>query len=147
MKRGNSAEIAARLKGDVRKCKEMSKIKIAKERKLITYADHWHTSNVLLKQGIEDPKGRYHLFLSSTVFTVFALEAFFNHVGEKLFSSWQDLEKLSPRGKLNVICEKLNIEIDYGLAPWRIVPELVGIRNKIVHGKTSLNKRGTCRAT
>ena len=61
-----------------------------------------------------------------------------NHVGESQFSSWVSLEKLSPRGKLDLISEKLNIDIDYGNSPWQVVPEIFAIRNKIAHGKNEL---------
>jgi hypothetical protein len=91
-----------------------------------------------LKLGIENPKGSYHQFLGSIVFTAFALEAFLNHVGESLFLSWPELEKLTPKGKTDVITEKLGIAVNYGVMPWQIVPEIIGIRNKIAHGKNEL---------
>ena len=107
---------------------------------LITYAEHWHSSKTFLQLGIENAKGSYHQFLGSIVFTAFALEAFLNHVGETLFSSWPDLEKLTPKGKINVIAEKLLIDVHYGTAPWQVVPEIFGFRNKVAHGKNELLK-------
>ena len=110
----------------------------SRKRMLITYAEHWHTSRIFLQLGIENPKGSYHQFLGSIVFTAFALEAFLNHVGESLFVSWPDLEKLTPKGKINVITEKLQIDVNYGEVPWQVVPEIFGVRNKVGHGKTEL---------
>jgi hypothetical protein len=52
--------------------------------------------------------------------------------------SWPELEKLTPKGKVDVITEKLGIKVNYGFMPWQIVPEIVGIRNKIAHGKNEL---------
>lgn len=75
------------------------KVRTSRERLLITYSEHWHSSRTFLKLGIENPTGSYHQFLGSIVFTVFALEAFLNHVGESLFKSWPELEKLTPKGK------------------------------------------------
>jgi hypothetical protein len=121
----------------------MSKVQIIKERKQITYADHWHASKILLERGIQDPKGYYYHFLSSIVFTAFTLEAFVNHIGENIFTSWDDLEKLSPKGKINIICDKLGIKVDYGILPWQIIPEIIGIRNKIAHGRNRLLKEET----
>lgn len=114
------------------------KVKTTRERLLVTYAEHWHSSRVFLKLGIENPKGSYHQFLGSIVFTAFSLEAFLNHVGEALFNSWPELEKLTPKGKVNLITEKLGIKVDYGSMPWQVIPEIFGIRNRIAHGRNEL---------
>ena len=76
------------------------------------------------------------------VFSAFSLEAFLNHIGDSLFDSWSDLESLSPRGKLIVICERLGLKPKWHVQPWQTVPELVGFRNKIAHGKNALVRFG-----
>lgn len=114
------------------------KIRTPRERLLITYSEHWHSSRTFLKLGIENPTGSYHQFLGSIVFTAFTLEAFLNHVGESLFKSWPELERLTPKGKINVITEKLGIAVNYGHMPWQIIPEIIGVRNKIAHSKNEL---------
>ena len=112
----------------------------SREREFITYSEHWHTSKVLLMLGVESERGSYHQFLASIVFTAFTLEAFLNHMGEHLFSLWPEMEKLAPKAKLLLICEKLNIEVDFSRLPWQIIPKLFGVRNKIAHGKNELLK-------
>lgn len=125
----------------------MDKIHITKERKVITYSDFWRASEYLLKRGQGEERGSYFLFLSSLVFSAFSLEAFLNHIGEHLFNSWGDLEKLRPKAKVNIIAEKLNIKVDYGDTLWQIIPEVIGFRNKIAHGKnTLLREKRTIRA-
>lgn len=114
------------------------KVKTTRKHLLITYAEHWHSSRTFLKLGIENPKGSYHQFLGSIVFTAFSLEAFLNHVGESLFASWPELEMLSAKGKVDLITEKLGIKVDYGSMPWQIIPEIIGVRNKIAHGRNEL---------
>ena len=114
---------------------EQIKVRVNKELKLISYAEHWHTANCLLDRARSEKKGSYHQYLACITFVAFTLEAFLNHIGEGLFKSWQDLETLNVRGKINIIAEKLNIEINYGTLPWQIVPELVAFRNKVAHGK------------
>jgi len=114
------------------------KVKTSRERLLITYSEHWHSSRTFLKLGKENPKGAYHQFLGSIVFTAFSLEAFLNHVGEALFKSWPEIEKLTPKGKVSLIAEKLSLKIDFGLMPWQVIPEIMGVRNKIAHGKNEL---------
>lgn len=119
---------------------KLGKVRTSRERLLITYAEHWHSSSTFLKLGTENPKGSYHQFLGSIIFTVFSLEAFLNHVGEALFESWPELEMLTPKGKVNLITEKLGIKVDYGSMPWQIIPEIIGVRNTIAHGKNELLK-------
>ena len=118
----------------------MNKMKITLERELITYSDLWRTSEVLLEKAKAEPQGSYYLILGSLTFSSFALEAFLNHLGENIFGSWIDLESISPRAKLNVICERIKIKPSWGVQPWQVVPEIVGFRNKIAHGKNSLLK-------
>jgi hypothetical protein len=107
-----------------------------KERNVTTYAEMWHTSFCLLTKGQEELRMSVHQFRASLIFTAFTLEAYFNHIGAKIFSCWRDLERLSPKEKLNVIAERLNIEIDYGKRPWQIMKNLFQFRNDIAHGKS-----------
>jgi hypothetical protein len=116
--------------------KDKRKVNIERERIVRTYTELWHTSHCLLKKGQSDASGSFHQFMASLVFTAFTLEAYFNHIGARVFKCWGDLERLSPKEKLNVIAERLNIHIDYGKRPWQIMKKLFGFRNDIAHGKS-----------
>ena len=116
------------------------KVAVDKEREVKTYAEMWHTSRCLLEKGLEVPKGSFHQFMASLVFTAFTLEAYLNHIGPKVFRSWDDLERLGPREKLNVIAERLQVDINYGKRPWQVMRQLFGFRNDIVHGKSEVVK-------
>lgn len=113
------------------------KVLVEMEREITTYAEMWHTSSCLLKKGQKEPEGSFHQIMASLVFTAFSLEAYMNHIGAKLFSCWDDLEKLSPRSKMNVIAEHLKVNIDYGNRPWQIMKNLFQFRNDIAHGKST----------
>jgi len=115
---------------------ETRRVRIESERTVHTYSEMWHTSNCLLEMAKEADEGAFHLLMGSMVFRAFSLEAYFNHVGEKLFIHWSDLETLSPKSKLNVIAERLELEVNYGERPWQVLRELFGFRNDIAHGKT-----------
>ena len=112
------------------------KVIVTKERNVTTYAEMWHTSHCLLLKGQEELRMSVHQFRASLVFSAFTLEAYLNHIGAKIFSCWEDLEGLSPKKKLNVIAERLNVEIDYGMRPWQILIDLFDFRNDIAHGKS-----------
>lgn len=114
------------------------KVASEKERQVKTYAELWHTSLCLLEKGIADSSGSHHQFMASLVFTAFTLEAALNHVGQSVFSCWQDLERLAPRKKLNVLAERIGVEVDYGRPPWLVMNDLFGFRNDIAHGKSEI---------
>ena len=116
--------------------RKVEKVEIVSEREVNTYAEFWHTSYCLLKIQEEVEAGSFHLVMSSLVFTAFTLEAYFNHVGSKVFECWVDLERLGPREKLNVIAEKLGIEVNYSCKPWQVVTKIFQFRNDIAHGKS-----------
>ena len=112
------------------------KVIVHKERTVNTYAEFWHTSKCLLKKGAEQKEGSFHQFMASLVFTAFAFEAFLNHIGPKVFSCWDDLERLAPKEKLSVLSEKLQVDVSYGRRPWQVMRRLFGFRNDIAHGKS-----------
>ena len=111
-------------------------VNIKKERQVVTYAELWHTSWSLLKQGQSQEEGSFHQFMGSLVFTAFSFEAYLNHIGPMVFGSWDALERLAPKEKLDIIAEKIGLPVDYGKRPWGIVKELFGFRNDIAHGKS-----------
>ncbi|MCB2184584.1 MAG: hypothetical protein KQH63_21380 [Desulfobulbaceae bacterium] len=113
-----------------------------KQREVKTYAEMWRTSDCLLQKGLGNPEGSFHQFMASLVFTAFTLEAYLNHIGPKVFKCWDDLERLGPKEKLNVISEQLGVNIDYGKRPWQVMQQLFGFRNDIAHGKSIVVK--TC---
>jgi len=113
-----------------------SEVRVNKELKLITYAEHWATAGCLLDRADREKRGSYHQYLACITFTAFTLEAFLNHIGEELFDSWRDdLEQDSVRGKIQIITDKVGLDVDYGVTPWQVVPELGAFRNKVAHGK------------
>ena len=120
--------------------KSKRKIEVTKQRKVKTYAELWHTSHCLLEKGIEERKGSLHQFRASLVFTAFTIEAYLNHIGPKVFKCWDDLERLAPREKLNVIAERLQVDVNYGRRPWQVMKQLFGFRNDIAHGKSEVVK-------
>ncbi|MDI6853684.1 MAG: hypothetical protein QME75_08800 [Deltaproteobacteria bacterium] len=116
--------------------KKLPKAQVYKERTIHTYSELWHGSGVLLQRAKGEPKGSYWLWMGSLILTAFAFEAYLNHIGPKLFSYWDALETLSPENKLNVICEKLKIDLPKNNRPRQTVHGLFRFRNNLAHGKT-----------
>jgi len=116
------------------------RVRISRSREVRTYAELWHASRVLCDMAHAEEKGSMWTSLSSILLTMFTLEAYLNHIGPKLFRSWNDLEALSPRAKLEVILEKIGLNLPRGKNPIQMVDKLVRFRNALAHGKTQTLK-------
>jgi len=114
------------------------KARVTKQRDVHTYAILWSASRRLLEAGESEETGSSWQFLSSLMLTAFSLEAFLNHVGPKVLSSWENLERLRPLEKLELLCEVLGIQLpgDGGQRPQQTIIELLRFRNTLAHGKT-----------
>jgi len=116
--------------------KSKGQVSVIVEREVNAYAYMWHTSWCLLEKGQKQEAGSHHQFMASLVFTAFTLEAHLNHAGLKIFLCWDDLERLGPKEKLNLIAEHLRVKINYGVRPWQVMKDLFGFRNAIAHAKS-----------
>lgn len=114
------------------------KATVTKERTLHMYSKMWHASDCVLKAGLAEPLGSTWQFLSSTVLTAFAFEAFLNHVGPTVFACWEQLERLPPWSKFELLCETLGVQFSNGKAtrPLQTIIELLEFRNTMAHGQS-----------
>ena len=117
---------------------ESVKIIVEKQRTVHTYAELWHASECVLSVGIQNPIGSSWQFLSSIVLTAFTFEAYLNHVGAATFECWDDLDKLSPWSKLELLCERFTVAFPQvkGARPLQTVANVLDFRNTIAHGKS-----------
>ena len=115
------------------------KVIVTKERTVHTYSELWHASNCVLAAGVENPQGSVWQFLSSVVLTAFALEAYLNHVGAATFTCWEQLDRLPPWSKLELLCEELGVQFleGQGARPLQTIAKLLNFRNTIAHGRSS----------
>jgi len=112
------------------------KAKVSKERQVNTYVELWHASHVMLEKAKKDQDGSFYHVMANLIFTAFMMEAYLNHVGLQIFKCWDDLERLSPLSKLNLIAEKLGVKKDEGERPYQTVTEVFKFRNTLAHGKS-----------
>jgi hypothetical protein len=120
---------------------------VSKKRPVNTYAELWHGSKILLERAQAEIRGSKWLWMASLTLTAFSLEAYLNHIGPKIYQSWEaSLEKaLSPESKLDLICELLKIDIPKDKRPRQTVTDLIKFRNNIAHGKTVTIEKSTIR--
>jgi len=123
------------------------KVDVNKERSVHTYAELWHASNCVLNAGVEQQKGSSWQFLSSAVLTAFAFEAYLNHVGPQTIECWEQLERLPPWSKFELLCETLEVKFPDGLGarPLQTIVKLLDFRNTIAHGRSLEIKTKTVR--
>lgn len=114
------------------------KVVVKKERSVHTYAELWHASSCVLNSGVEQPSGSSWQFLSSIVLTAFAFEAYLNHVGPRTIECWEQLERLPPWSKFELLCETLDVKFPDGLGerPLQTIVKLLDFRNTIAHGRS-----------
>jgi len=91
------------------------------------------TADCLLESGLEQKPVPH--FMASSVFSAFALEAYLNWLGGRLFPHWAYLERLKPTEKLALISDQLKLDIDSSRRPWQTVWRLFRFRNQMAHGK------------
>lgn len=109
---------------------------VSKKRTIHTYSEIWRASYWTLWNAQNENKGSHYQIMASLIFTAFALEAYLNHVGQRVFRCWHALERLSPQGKMSIIAEKLNVKIDSSKRPFQTIKNLFDFRNELAHGKT-----------
>src|SRR5437660_3480266 len=97
---------------------------VTRRRSVRTYAELWRASKFVLDAGRREPIGSSWQFMSSAVLTAFVFEAYVNHVGETLLSSWSQLERLPPLAKLDLLCEVLKVSLPTDQRPRQTLTKL-----------------------
>jgi hypothetical protein len=110
--------------------------RVSKKRTLNSYAELWFGSGFLLNQAKAEPSGAYWVVMASAALTAFTMEAYLNHIGPKIFTTWDVLETLSPSGKIDVVCEKLGLSFPRGVRPRQSIEDLFRFRNQLAHAKS-----------
>jgi hypothetical protein len=115
----------------------MGNVRVSKETTLQSYGE-FYKAFVQLKSRIDSTvPGWSSLKLAALTMAAFTIEAFANHVGHRLFQSWNHIERgMSPMGKLRMFIETLKIEMKYEEAPFNTVHGLMKWRNQVAHGRT-----------
>jgi hypothetical protein len=114
------------------------KVRVSKKRTVTMYVEMWDASKILLARAERDTTGNYWVLMSVLVLTAFTFEAYLNHIGPKLFTSWNVLERLSPLEKLEIVCEKLGMSLPPGKPPRQSLVRLFKFRNDLAHGKNEI---------
>ncbi len=95
----------------------------------------------LLGAGIKagnDARLSFASLTGSMILAVAALESFLNSLGSLIQDrqfDWEQFERLSIRGKLESLCGRYQIAIDWGQGDFQVVAQAVDWRNHLAHSK------------
>lgn len=107
-------------------------------RKVYSHNCHLSAVDYFLENCKEEGRSEKISATACLVFSAFTIEAFMNHIGEQLFSSWKThLQKsLNPEAKLSLIAEKRGFTIDFGSSPFQSFRTVFRFRNAMAHSVT-----------
>jgi hypothetical protein len=116
------------------------KIDVTKVRTVHTYSELWHASGSVLAAGEREMRGSSWQFLSSAVLTAFTFEAYLNHVGAIIISSWVEKERKPVMAKFNLLCKALKVAFPHtkDQRPIKTLAEFFEFRNTLAHGKSEV---------
>jgi hypothetical protein len=112
---------------------------LREQRVFFTYSYLREASCFYIEQA-KDFKGKPELisyyYMGAIMSSALCIEAYLNHIGERLFPHWEDIERLSPKGKLQVIAYQLNLSLNFSCRPFQSFTPLFQFRNLLAHGRT-----------
>src|SRR5215472_6307635 len=112
------------------------KVRVSKRRTLNTYAELWVGSELLHRRALDKKAGAYWDAMASLILAAFTFEAYLNHLGPKIFDTWN--ERRSYDSKWVTICKKLRLSFPRGERPALSIVELFGFRNALAHGQSQI---------
>lgn len=116
-----------------------STIHISGEGEIFTYAWMWKNAKKSIKAARETEEGQFFNVMNTLVYSAFAMESFFNHLGSRLIDNWDKKErKLSKIKKLKLFLSNLKVEADLTTRPYVSVTDVFKFRDLIAHGRTEI---------
>lgn len=91
--------------------------------------------NQLSRAKEEENGHKFRWLIPSMAFSVFRVEALCNIYGSQLFPHWDHFESTSFIGKIAMISEFLEIEVDFSKQPWQDLDKMKIFRNTLAHAK------------
>jgi hypothetical protein len=112
------------------------KVAVTKIRDFRPHADHLHGAKVFEKLAKAEVRGSYYQCVGCLAFCAFALEAYFNHVGQLTLDYWDEVEFAPPLAKLRLLASEFEVQLDASRRPLQTVIELFTYRNWLVHSRS-----------
>ncbi len=107
-------------------------------REVRTFVDLAHGADVLILKSEQEPKGSYYTTMSALLLSAFTFEAYLNHLGDKTFTFWEEIEQIRVMDKFNVLCKHFQTSPDFSRRPYQTLKSLFKFRNSIAHGRSQI---------
>ena len=101
--------------------------------------NHNYLAAIMLNQAKmakeEDIGHKFRWIIPAMSFAVFNIESICNLYGSQLVKNWELLESSSFLGKVSLVSERLDLEVDWSKEPWQTIKKMKDFRNALVHLK------------
>ncbi len=104
------------------------------DRTVYSHSELYSIAQVALVDGREHQYRGHHV--TAIVMTAFALEAYLNFLGERVFPFWSEIERIPVENKMKTLCARLGVTLDFGRRPHQSIKLLWKIRNSLAHART-----------
>lgn len=116
--------------------KPKENITIKQENTIFTHSILWLSARQVLKDENNIRPFSDYMYMTAQILIAFCFEAYLNFAGEKMFPFWDDVERIPKMNKLNMICNHLEIDMDFGKEPFQSIKLLWKFRNYMAHART-----------
>src|SRR3546814_10061549 len=76
--------------------------------------------------------------MGALLLLAFTVEAYLNHLGEKIIPFWNEIDSIRVLDKLTVICKQIGIAPNMSCRPFQTLAPLFKFRNSVAHGQTKI---------
>lgn len=111
------------------------KVSVKRERSFSPHHILLSAAKNALEIAENDATMREFSSITAITMSALAIEALCNSIGERVVNNWGDFESSSPKAKLRIICDELEIAYDSSVEPWSTAQWLMKIRNRLAHAK------------
>lgn len=111
------------------------RITIKQENTIFTHSTLWFSALRALEDG--NKRGFPSDYMNAQILIAFCFEAYLNFVGENKFPFWDYVERIPKMNKLNMICNHLKIDVDFGKEPFQSIKLLWKFRDYMAHARTT----------
>ncbi|HIP01876.1 MAG TPA: hypothetical protein EYN44_20070 [Marinobacter salarius] len=121
---------------------DMKRYSISGKGKVTTYNWMIKSAGFALESARASSEGQFFNSMSVLIYSAFAMEAFFNHLGSHLSENWESEErKISKWQKFRDFNCQLNLSRDLDSRPYLSVFEAFNFRDYLAHGRTEEIKK------
>ncbi|RJQ78544.1 MAG: hypothetical protein C4519_11965 [Desulfobacteraceae bacterium] len=111
------------------------KLEIEHEREFKPYVELSRANRIILDNARQKRDGWLYECMSSILISAFQFEGLINQIGYIVIPYWEEIERISRKGKLKMICSVLQISINPSERPFQSIFELFSFRDQLAHPK------------